>query len=197
MNRRYAGGNNSKEDDAVSVEVEYGNGGGFRAFEDAAAAAPPKTVRINAGPGHDAVAGDHGTVGTAGGGGGGASYHNHHSVGPVDLDELYEDDTDSLLSDEDGDHRLLVDESDSNWQDDYDFEESMNRQPKFFNNPNKRLLDHDASLIPGSPFSKPPNKPSNRPSEPLAIAKYASVTSALVTLGWICFLIYNALDFYE
>jgi hypothetical protein len=48
------------------------------------------------------------------------------------------------------------------------------RQPttnnKYFAFPNKRLLDENASLILGSPFSKPSVKKSNRPSEPSSIA---------------------------
>lgn len=52
-----------------------------------------------------------------------------------------------------------------------------------------QLLDNDASLIPGSPFSKPPTRRSNRPSEPLRIAKYASNCALLVTIGWVVFLI--------
>jgi hypothetical protein len=190
---------NSKEDDSC-FEVEFGDGNGFRAFPTAAAAAAaagagapaPKTVRIA--PGTNEAT----TMPSS------SSSHHHphrpHSAssavsGPVDLDELYDDDTDSLLSDEDGDHRLLVDDDNSNWEDDYDFEESQNKQPKFFNNPNQRLLDNDASLIPGSPFSKPPNKPSNRPSEPLAIAKYTSVLAAMFVVGWVCYLIYAATNY--
>jgi hypothetical protein len=69
--------------------------------------------------------------------------------------------------------------------------------PRFFNNPHKRLLDVDASQIPGSPFSKPMNTPSNRPSEPLAIAKYASTMACGVTLGWIVYLLFSAIWYYS
>lgn len=128
-------------------------------------------------------------------GGGGSSLQ-----GPVDLDEMFDridDDADSLLSDEDGEHRLLIDDSDS-WGDDY--EQHLNQQQhqaKFFNNPNRRLLDNDASLIPGSPFSKPPNKPSTRPAEPLAIAKYTSVIASMITIGWVAFMIVSTFWYYN
>jgi hypothetical protein len=96
---------------------------------------------------------------------------NSRRGGPVDLDELLfdaslyvDDDDESLFSDAgDEDSAAILDQA---------FMESQGRQ--YFSNPNKNLLDTDASLIPGSPFSKPPNKPSNRPKEPLALAKYAS-----------------------
>jgi len=52
-----------------------------------------------------------------------------------------------------------------------------------------QLLDNDASLIPGSPFSKPPNRRSNRPSEPLSIAKYASSCAFLFTIGFVVYLL--------
>jgi hypothetical protein len=67
---------------------------------------------------------------------------------------------------------------------------------RFFNNPNQRLLDVDASHIPGSPFSKPAIRPSNRPREPLPIARYASSLSFLGTFATVAFLFFTAIDTY-
>lgn len=109
--------------------------------------------------------------------------------GPVDLDDLFSDkirrvdlDETSLFSDEGGSSEF--DEED---------DPLLEGRGRFFSNPNKRLLDNDASLIPGSPFSKPMNKVSNRPSEPLAIAKYASVMAFLLTIGWVALLFFVAI----
>lgn len=62
--------------------------------------------------------------------------------------------------------------------------------------PYAQLLDNDASLIPGSPFSKPPNRRSNRPREPLRIAKYASFCALLYTIGLVVFLLVVPFWFY-
>lgn len=162
-----------RSDEEDSVEIAFGNGAGFRSFPQQ----PPHQVRFEGEATHSKI-----------------SHAAASMQGPVDLDEMFDrgDDTDSLLSDEDGEHRLLVDDSDS-WGDDYEYQADQEQhQAKFFNNPNRRLLDNDASLIPGSPFSKPPNKPSNRPSEPLAIAKYTSVIASMVTIGWIAYMIFSA-----
>lgn len=114
--------------------------------------------------------------------------------GPVDLDDLFNsnrnlaeyaarnDDNDSLFGGDEDDH-----------DDDSDTDDDDKPVRRYYNNPHKRLLDNDASLIPGSPFSKPANKASNRPSEPLAIAKYASTCAFLVTFGWVVFLLFNAI----
>jgi len=109
-------------------------------------------------------------------------------TGPVDLDALFEEDfvdDDSLFSDDDlegGDQSHLEDPGPG---------------ITYFNNPNRRLLDNDASLIPGSPFSKPPNQASNRPNEPLAIAKYASTVASVLTMGWVAFLLFAAIWNYQ
>jgi hypothetical protein len=108
--------------------------------------------------------------------------NNAHS-GPVDLDALFKDD-DSLLDDDDQSLFSLLEE------------QAPIVEPIFFNNPNQRLLDNDASLIPGSPFSKPPNRPSNRPQEPLALARYASILSCVVTGGWVVYLLFAAIWYY-
>lgn len=103
--------------------------------------------------------------------------------GPVDLDELFA--SGAHLHDEDEDGSLFDEQLES---DDDDYYEGSGR---FFAG-NRRLLDNDASLIPGSPFSKPMNRVSNRPSEPLALAKYASLLAFAVTLGWVGFLFFVA-----
>jgi hypothetical protein len=107
----------------------------------------------------------------------------------VDLDEIFEQawyidaDDESLFSGSgDEDSAAILDEA---------FMESQGR--RYFSNPNKHLLDTDASLIPGSPFSKPPNKPSNRPKEPLSIAKYASTLAFLLTISWVGSLFFFAI----
>jgi hypothetical protein len=81
--------------------------------------------------------------------------------GPVDLDELFLSSRNVNL---DADDDSLFDEDD-------DDTGKFAPEVKYFNNPHKRLLDNDASLIPGSPFSKPAIKRSNRPKEPLAMAR--------------------------
>ena len=96
--------------------------------------------------------------------GGIAQVNSNDYDGPVDLDELFtssRNDIDKRDADEDS---LFDDDDDEDT-------ELLGPQLKYFNNPHKRLLDNDASLIPGSPFSKPAMKRSNRPSEPLAMAK--------------------------
>lgn len=109
-------------------------------------------------------------------------------TGPVDLDALFEMD----YLDED-DNSLF---SDNGSADEAEYGR-MIESPKYFNNPHRRLLDNDASLIPGSPFSKPANKASGRPTEPLAIAKYASTLALSLTMGWIIYLIFSAIWFYK
>jgi hypothetical protein len=106
--------------------------------------------------------------------------------GPIDLDELFSDA--SILHDDDDDDSLF-DEDDHALNDAF-MEDSGRR---YFSNPNKQLLDTDASLIPGSPFSKPPNKRSNRPTEPLSIAKYASTLAFVVTFCWVGSLFFFAI----
>ena len=101
--------------------------------------------------------------------------------GPVDLDELFF-----------GSQAQQTPDDGSLFSDDDDVEtDTLPAQGygKYFANPHKRLLDTDASLIPGSPFSKPPNRRSNRPAEPLSIAKYASTVAFLITVAWVVFLL--------
>jgi hypothetical protein len=123
---------------------------------------------------------------------GGAVEVTHHSSkddydGPVDLDALFQssrqvgDDDGSLFSDDDDD-------------DDSGKVKPLLGNPKLFSNPHRRLLDKDASQIPGSPFSKPRVRRSNRPSEPLAIAKYASTWALVLTLTWLAALFWVILD---
>ena len=109
--------------------------------------------------------------------------------GPVDLDELFYESQNQFAADID-DNGSLFDEEEEYSHEYYDNQHSHNST--LFANPHKRLLDNDASLIPGSPFSKPSLKRSNRPTEPLAIAKYASTVAFLVTIGWVIFLVISA-----
>lgn len=116
--------------------------------------------------------------------------------GPVDIDNyIFEDD------EEDGQesHTLFGElTADDHKYDEYDEDPFlMVEKLKYFHNPNQRLLDNDASLIPGSPFSKPRNKISSRPTEPLSIAKYVSTLAFVVTLGWVAYLFFLAIDTYQ
>jgi cellulose synthase/poly-beta-1,6-N-acetylglucosamine synthase-like glycosyltransferase len=109
--------------------------------------------------------------------------------GPVDLDELLQlYAVDGNIS---GEGLFFDDDFNRSLESDYldDGEEA----PRYFDNPNQRLLDADASLIPGSPFSKPAIRPSSRPREPLRIARYASTFSFLVAVGTVIFLFFNAI----
>jgi cellulose synthase/poly-beta-1,6-N-acetylglucosamine synthase-like glycosyltransferase len=115
--------------------------------------------------------------------------------GPVDLDLFFSSDNRLNIEDDD-DNGSLFDDDFKNGVDLSETETLLGGtvgEPRFFNNPERRLLDNDASLIPGSPFSKPANKISNRPTEPLAIAKYASTFAFFVTFGWVAFLFFMAI----
>lgn len=146
--------------------------------------------------------------GSASGGGasGGQYYENDagaitdYDGGPVDLDELFMSSrlANSGRNNNNNNKNGYDDDDDAiSWFEDDDEEETLMNatmlqnpeQLKYFHNPNKKLLDKDASLIPGSPFSKPPIKRSLRPTEPLAMAKYASTFAFLLTMGWIVFLL--------
>jgi hypothetical protein len=109
------------------------------------------------------------------------------SAGPIDLDEMF--DRTRI-----GDYASLFSSSDD--EESYaplDKVFTDSDEQRYFSNPNKQLLDKDASFIPGSPFSKPPNKPSNRPNAPLTLAKYASTFSFLLTIGWVGSLFFFAI----
>ena len=110
--------------------------------------------------------------------GGIAQVNSDDYGGPVDLDELFTSSR-NHFDRRDTEEDSLFDEDD----DDEDDTELVGPQVKYFNNPHKRLLDKDASLIPGSPFSKPAVKRSNRPSEPLAMAKVRTVL--VLVHGWL------------
>jgi hypothetical protein len=118
------------------------------------------------------------------------------TTGPIDIDNYMfdrdgDDDNsqDSLEDELDGEHHKY---------DEYDEDPFLLVEKlKYFHNPNQRLLDNDASLIPGSPFSKPRNKISSRPTEPLSIAKYVSTLAFVVTLGWVGYLFFLAIDTYQ
>jgi hypothetical protein len=122
--------------------------------------------------------------------GGIAQVNSNDYDGPVDLDELFTSSR-NAIDKHDADEDSLFDD------DDEDDTELLGPQRKYFNNPHKRLLDNDASLIPGSPFSKPAMKRSNRPSEPLAMARvrgkwavlniYTKVTSIDLRMFFLCF----------
>lgn len=56
---------------------------------------------------------------------------------------------------------------------------------KIFSDPRKNaVLNEGVHEIPGSPWAKPANRPSNRPTEPLAIARYASSLAFTLAFGW-------------
>jgi hypothetical protein len=118
---------------------------------------------------------------------------NSRYYGPIDLDELFADDTLATDTDDESlfdstdyeDTAAILEES---------FKESEGR--RYFNNPRKRRIDTDTSMIPGSPFSKPPNKPSTRPKEPLAIARYASTLAFLLTFSLLGLLFFFAISNY-
>ena len=112
---------------------------------------------------------------------------------PVDLDDLFDED---FVEDEDEglfSESEMVDDDADNAAMDLDRIYGGSTDPRYFNDPNKRLLDNDASLIPGSPFSKPANRFSNRPTEPLAIARHASSLGFLLALGWVAYLLFSAI----
>eukprot|EP00977_Amphora_coffeiformis_P015377 scaffold4510_cov183-Amphora_coffeaeformis.AAC.62 len=109
-------------------------------------------------------------------------------AGPVDLDDLFSVVEDDTMS-EDGSLFAEQDELDEYDENPFALVEKVN----YFNIPNNAgLLDNDASLIPGSPFSKPGNRRSTRPSEPLGLAKLASVIAFIGTIGWVAGLIFLA-----
>jgi hypothetical protein len=112
--------------------------------------------------------------------------------GPIDLDELFADDT--IATDTDGESLFDEDHEDTAAILEESFKESEGR--RYFNNPRKRRIDTDTSMIPGSPFSKPPNKPSTRPKEPIALAKYASTLAFLLTFSLIGLLFFFAISSY-
>lgn len=113
--------------------------------------------------------------------------------GPVDLDELFHNYNSGIDLDDDS----IFEDSDDEASTSEDAALLDHDTPKYFNNPNARLLDSDASLIPGSPFSKPSNRASNRPKEPLALAKYASSFSFILTLLWVASLLFMAVWNYD
>jgi cellulose synthase/poly-beta-1,6-N-acetylglucosamine synthase-like glycosyltransferase len=131
-----------------------------------------------------------------------------YDEGPVDLDEIFQNyaidgipadcNTNGTLFFTDNDEfhtsgsRNSSDSTEVGW-----WESETNGAPRFFNNPNKRLLDADASLIPGSPFSKPAVRPSNRPREPLRVARFASSLAFLGTFGTVVFLFFTAIYTYQ
>jgi hypothetical protein len=112
--------------------------------------------------------------------------------GPIDLDELFVDDT--MATDTDGESLFDEDHEDTAAILEESFKESEGR--RYFNNPRKRRIDTDTSMIPGSPFSKPPNKPSTRPKEPIALAKYASTLAFSLTFSLIGLLFFFAISNY-
>lgn len=115
---------------------------------------------------------------------------------PEDLDELFDSfrisspkqDDESLLN-AIGGSEIDLDEDDSFTDD--------SKERRVFDNPNQRLLDRDASLIPGSPFSKPMNRSSSRPSDAMSIARVTANVSFLATLAAVGFLVYISVTNFE
>lgn len=109
-------------------------------------------------------------------------------TGPIDLDDMFSVAEEDDIS-EDGSLFANRNDFDEFDEDPFRLVEKVN----YFINPNSPgLLDNDASAIPGSPFSKPGNKRSTRPTEPLGLAKVASVVAFIITAGWIAGLIFLA-----
>lgn len=64
----------------------------------------------------------------------------------------------------------------------------LDTRPTVYVDPKKQaLLNEDVHQIPGSPWAKPAFRGtrSNRPTEPLAVAKYASTIAFGLTIGWV------------
>lgn len=133
---------------------------------------------------------------------------NHE--GPVDLDEIFQNyaidgvrSDGTLMTDLEDDFKAQFgiygdDDGELRGSDDSYYDQApWDQAPRFFNNPNRRLLDADASLIPGSPFSKPAIRPSNRPREPLRIARFASSLAFMGTAGTVIFLFFLAVYNYK
>ena len=109
---------------------------------------------------------------------------------PIDLDEVFSVNR-TMENEEDSTTGSLFEDGMEEDDDETPFDAV--ERVRYFNNPNSALLDNDASLIPGSPFSKPGNKTSSRPSEPLSLAKYASTLAMFITFGWVVALLYAAI----
>ena len=108
------------------------------------------------------------------------------------IDGVNDDGT--LFFDTESQFSVAVDQTSDDADLDADFDRLL---PRFFNNPaNQRLLDHDASLIPGSPFSKPGVRSSSRPAEPLVMASYVSGVAFLGSIAIVVFLLFNAVYTY-
>jgi cellulose synthase/poly-beta-1,6-N-acetylglucosamine synthase-like glycosyltransferase len=54
-------------------------------------------------------------------------------------------------------------------------------------------LNEAVHQIAGSPWAKPASNPTTRPTDPLAIAKYASSLAFALTLGWVIYLLFSAI----
>jgi cellulose synthase/poly-beta-1,6-N-acetylglucosamine synthase-like glycosyltransferase len=115
-----------------------------------------------------------------------ASSSRSPTDGPVDLDDLM---SQAGEGDDLEDDNSIFGEIDHD--DDYDEDPfAVVEKLHMFSNPNAQgLLDNDASMIPGSPFSKPGNKRSTRPTEPLGLAKIASGLAFILSAGWVVGLI--------
>jgi hypothetical protein len=81
------------------------------------------------------------------------------------------------------------------YYDDYD-DDYDDTRPTVYVDPKKQaLLNEDVHQIPGSPWAKPAYRGtrSNRPTEPLAVAKYASTIAFGLTLGWVGYLFLSSI----
>ena len=116
-----------------------------------------------------------------------ADVPEQHTVSFSSFDYKYSDVFDPF-SEKDEDIEELID-SDSEDDDDEDALENPNR---VYHNPATGVLNDNVHQIPGSPWAKPANRPSNRPTEPLAIAKYASTLGFLITFGAVIYLFISA-----
>ena len=86
-------------------------------------------------------------------------------------------------------HRIVDLDDDSYLSDDSDFmdDDPEDIIPDIGPTP-AALKKDDVHKIPGSPWAKPRARHSKRPTEPLAIAKYASIMGFAMAFGWVIYL---------
>ena len=118
--------------------------------------------------------------------------HNNN-VSHSSFDYKYSDVFDPFSEKDDEDIEELLD-TDSEDKEEDDVFENPNR---VYHNPATTattfgVLNDNVHQIPGSPWAKPANRPSNRPTEPLAIATYASTVGLFLTLGAVGYLFLSA-----
>lgn len=63
----------------------------------------------------------------------------------------------------------------------------------FFDAKKEAVLNQGVHEIPGSPWAKPANRPSSRPTEPLALARWASALALGLAVGFCIYIFVNAI----